>query len=224
MKKLLLALAALALPSSALAQQAMAWSVYAYDVTAASYTYCALQGQNGDPFAEPYLGTAKIKTTGSSTTVEENVVGTNPFANLAVGDMILVRRGTVTDRVSITAKASAASITVSSAVNWSAGYDFRWLDLTCGTGTTDGWFGVGAFYNVDVTVEWVTKNATSLDFQTECAIGPGLPVILETKSATAVGQWGPTITAGVYDRCRVGMKLTADTGAQVVNAHVAVKK
>jgi len=183
-----------------------------------------MAGQNGDPFGEPLLGTAQIKTTGSSTTVEENVVGTNPFASLAVGDMILVRRGTVTDRVSITAKASAASITVSSAVDWSAGLDFRWLDLTCGTAVTDGWIGVGAFYNVAVTVEWVTKAATSLDFQTECAMGPGLPAIVETRSATAVGQWALVITAGVYDRCRVGMKLTADTGAQVVNAYIAVKK
>lgn len=234
MKKLVLALLGLlAAAAPVAAQQSMAWVVYANDVSAAAYTYCVMTGQNGDPFGEPRIGPSRIKTVGSSTTVTEVTAGSLPFAALAVGDMIEVRRGAVTDRVSITAKASGASITVSSAVSWAggtvesggaAGVDFRWRDLACGTAVTDGWVGTGTFHTIGVTIEWVTKNATSLDFQTECAIGPGLPIILETKSATAVGQWGPTITAGVYDRCRVGLKLSTDTGAQVVNAHIEVKR
>jgi hypothetical protein len=225
MRKLVLALLGLLVAAApAAAQQSLAWSLYANDVSAVSYTYCVMAGQRGDPFGEPLLGTAKVKTVGSSTTVTEVTAGTNPFTSLAVGDMILVRRGEVTDRVAITAKASAASITVSTAVDWSAELDFRWMDLTCGTAVTNGWVGVGTFQTVCATVEWVTKNATSLDYQVECAMGPGLPIILETKSATAVGQWGPCITSGVYDRCRIGTKLTADTGAQVVNAHIEVKR
>jgi hypothetical protein len=228
MKKLvsiaLALLALLAATAPASAQQVMAWSLYNYDVSAAAYTYCVMKGQNGDPFGEPLIGPAQVTTVGSSTTVTEKVASTNPFTNLAVGDMLIVRRGEVTDRVSITAKASAASITVSSAVNWSAGLDFRWLDLNCGTAVTDGWVGVGTFSTVGFTVEWVTKNATSLEFQTECAIGPGQPGILETRSVTAIGNYGPTLTAGVYDRCRLGIKLSTDTGVQSVNAHIEVKK
>lgn len=227
MRKLVLALLGLlaaAAPVAAQQSQSMAWLIYAKDVSDAAYSYCVMEGQRNDPFGEPLVGPAQVKTTGASTTVEENVAGTNPFANLAVGDMILVRRGEVTDRVSITAKASAASITVSATVNWTGGYDFSWMDMVCGTGVTNGWVRTGAFQTIAATIEVVTLNATSIDFQTECAIGAGLPVILETKSANAVGQWGPVISDGVYDRCRVGLKLTADGGAQVVNAHFEVKR
>lgn len=226
MRKLVLALLGLlvAAAPAAAQQQSMAWVVYANDWSAVSYTYCVMEGQRGDPFGEPLMGTSKVKTVGSNTTVTEVTAGSLPFTNLAVGDMLLVRRGEVTDRVSIVAKASGASITVSSAVDWSAELDFRWMDLKCGTAVTDGWVGTGAFHTVALTLEWVTKNATSLGYQTECAIGAGLPIILETGTATAVGQWGPAITAGVYDRCRLGIKINTDTGAQVVNAHIEVKR
>jgi hypothetical protein len=228
MRKLVLALlglVAMAVPVAA--QQSMAWSLYAYDVSAGSYTYCIMKGNNGDPYGQSMTGPAQIKTTGSSTTVTENVASTNPFTNLNIGDMIEVVRDPVTgvtDRVSITAKASNASVTVSATVNWSNGYNFRWRQLACGTAVTDGWAGTGTFNTACATIEYVTKNATSLDYQVECAIGAGLPIIVKTESATAVGQWGPCITAGVYDRCRIGMKLTGDVGVQVVNAHIEVKK
>lgn len=234
MRKLVLALLGLLVVAApAAAQQSMAWSLYAYDVSAASYTYCVLAGQNGDPFGEPLLGPSRIKTDGSNTTVTEVVTDSLPFAALAVGDVIQVRRGGVTDRVSITAKASGASITVSSAVNWagggveaggSAGVDFRWLDLSCGTADTNGWIGVGTFQTVQTELDWVTKNAASLDMQTECAFGPGLANILETRNLTAAGTYSLIVTAGVYDRCRIGLKLNADGGAQVVNAHIRTKR
>jgi hypothetical protein len=207
-------------------KQSQAFVTWADDLTATSYTYCAMTGQYGNPFGESRLGTAAIKTTGSSTSVTEVTAGTNPFTNLAVGDMLIVRRSatsaSITDRVSIVTRTDAANVVVSSAVNWS-GQQFRWLKKSCGTAVTDGWFGVGVFNTVESQLEWVTKAATSLEMQTECAIGAGLPVPVWTTSATAAGQWSHVITAGVYDRCRVGLKLTTDTGVQVVNAHISVK-
>jgi len=220
---LTLALALVAGAGWAQTKQSVAYVTWADNLAATSYTYCAMRGQSGNPFGEPYLGTAAIKPDAAATAFTGVTAGTNPFASLAVGDMLIVRRSpTATDRVAIVAKADAANVTVSSTVNWS-GHQFRWMDKTCGTAVTDGWFGVGVFGTIGVQLEWVTKAATSLEMQTECAIGSGLPVIVKEQSATASGQWATVVTAGVYDRCRVGLKLTTDTGDQVVNAHIATK-
>lgn len=232
MKKLLAVLVALLMSSahaSAQQVQKFAWSTYAYDWTAVAYTYCSMLGQNGDPFAAAFNGTSRVKTVGSNTTVTEFTAGALPFANLAVGDMLMVRRiagaTVVTDRVSITAKASGASITVSSAVDWSAtgGLEFSWLDLTCGTAAADGWFYVRGFDGVDATVEWNTKNATSLDMQLECKVADGSAYTVSTRNLTATGVYQIPLLTGVYDRCRLGMKLNTDTGAQSINSYVAVK-
>lgn len=226
-KKLLLAVLAALLPLVSSAQgpsQAQGFVLWAWDLTETSYTYCVMGGQGGHPFATPLVNYAAIKTTGSSTSVTEAVAGTNPFTYLAVGDMLLVRRDpNYFDRVVIVTRTDAANVVVSSAVDWSAGYPFSWLDRTCGTAATNGWFPVGTFTTITAQTEWVTKNATSLEMQTECAMGEGSPVISETYSFTAAGNHAHTITAGVYDRCRVGLKLTTDAGVQLVNAHLSVK-
>lgn len=210
--------------SSAQGSQAQGFVTWADDVSAVAYTYCAMLGASGSPFGNPLVGPARIKTTGLSADVTEVTAGTNPFALLAVGDMLLVRRSpNYVDRVVITVKANDANVTVSTPVNWSAGYSFSWLDKACGTTVTDGWFQVGVFTTVETQVEWITKNATSLEMQTECAMGAGLPTVVLTDSLTAVVNWSQVVTAGVYDRCRLGIKITGDTGAQVVNAHLSVK-
>lgn len=231
MRKTILALALLAallLPMGSSAQaptQAQGFVMWAWDLTDTSYTYCALAGYQGNPFGPPLAGSAAIKTTGSSTNITEVTAGTNPFTYLAVGDMLLVRKVPQTefDRVVIVTRTDAANVVVNTAVDWSAGYQFYWLDRTCGTAVTNGWFSVGTFTTIEAQTEWSTKNATSLEMQTECAMGVGGPVIAETYSFSAVGNHAHVITAGVYDRCRVGLKLTGDTGVQVVNSHLSVK-
>ena len=199
---------------------------WAEDTSAASLTYCTMQGINGDGFGKPVLISTRIKTSGSSTSVTEETASTFPFTNVSVGDMIIVKRGDVvgtTDKVAVIARADASNITVSSAVNWSTGYSFSWLKKVCGTTTADGWFAITGFNNIQSTVEWVTKAGTSIDYSLECSIGPGLPIVVNAASATAVGQWSTVVTAGIYDRCRLGLKISGDSGTNLVNAYIALK-
>jgi len=234
MKKLLAALLLAFVPALALAQPAPAvfplvsfgYVTWAEDTSATSLTYCSMQGINGDAFGKPILISIPIKTTGSSTSVTEVTASSFPFTNVSVGDMIIVKRADTigtTDKVAVTARADASNITVSSAVNWSNGYSFSWLKKVCGTTAADGWIQLTGFNNIQSTVEWVTKAGTSIDYSLECSIGPGLPIVVNASSATAVGQWSTVVTAGIYDRCRLGLKISGDSGTNLVNAYLAIK-
>lgn len=138
-----------------------------YDVASTSLTYCTLSGQGGSPWGEPYAVSTPIETSGSSTTVTAVTALSAPFANLVAGDTIVVRRDAATpyDLRWLTAKADSDGVTVSSAVNWSAGYPFQWMDLACGTAATDGWIAVptGSGKIVQMTVVYSAGDLGGLD-------------------------------------------------------------
>ena len=146
-----------------------------YDVESTTLTYCAMLGSRGDPWGEPLKVSVPIDTVGSSTSVSAVTAATNPFANVAVGDALFVRLGAaggnVTDMVWVTVRTDADNITVSSAVDWSAGFVFEYLDLTCGTSSTDGWINVTKFKTVQLTIQYEIGDLGGLDVTWECKEG-----------------------------------------------------
>lgn len=203
--------------------QKVTFGVYAKDVADASYTYCLGRGLGGDPFGSPIPGRGTIKTTGSTTTIDEAVVGSNPFAEVAVGDILVITVGPTTYRRSVQTRASAAQITVDTAINLPNPTAWGFYDVTCGTGAGDGWVPVSLFTEISFGVDWRTDNATSLDHSYECKLADSTPAAIEQESQTATGSTFAVVSSGIWDQCRIGLKLTGDTGAQVVDAMIAFK-
>lgn len=236
MKKTILALALWLLASSALAQSVTGNFAHLYDVDSATLTYCVMTGQNGDPFATARRGSSNIKTAGASTTVTEFTTGALPFADLAVGDTIIVPRDNsaipVTQTVMITAKASGASITVNTAITLTGtlGHPFTWLQQTCGTTSTSGWATVSSFSSVSMTVQYEQGDLDGLRVRWECKPGGvgAQPVIVYPGEGSDCGVGGTLstdrcnfATAGVtarltvlvegnpFAQCRVGLAFAA---------------
>jgi hypothetical protein len=94
-------------------------------------------------------------------------------------------------------------------------------DPTCGTTSADGWVRTVAGTPIVIQVNWITKAATSLEYQIECKISNDTdtsPSILSTISMTAIGIQTSTIWPQGYLACRVGLKLTTDAGVNSVSA------
>lgn len=221
-------------------EQVAARMAIKYDLDSDSYTYCRLEGQ-GDRVDGPGLvGPAAILTSGSSTTVSEATASTNPFTNVAVGDVIIVD-GNV---VAVTARASAASITVDTAINLTAGKTFQYFKHACGTAATDGWVTVGPTDSVILGFELNQEDTTSgVDVRWECkaAVPSAQPVQVypdnsagaATKTYTAAGIDARTwvnIDVAV-SACRIGFKVTStddgtDTGAarESINAYALIRR
>lgn len=221
---------------------------YNFDVDSATPTYVRLRGLNGDPYGPPAVGPGTIKTVGSSTTVTENVASSNPFVDIGVGDVITVSRSTTAvDIVVVTAKASDASITVDPAVDWSAGYSWRWWDTQSGTTDNDGWIGVTGGSSVGMTVQYEQGDLDALKVRFECKgdyIG-AKPVVLYPGESSDCGPGGTlnagfcefatpgvtarfsiTDTAPVYSSCRIALAFkttdTSDAGANLERVVAAV--
>ena len=98
--------------------------------------------------------------------------------------------------------------------------------LTCGTAITNGWISIPPNRPVTTAVEWITKNATSLDYQVECRPwngGLGQAVLTDTLSAVGAEYLVILSNANGLDQCRVGLKLTTDTGDNSVTAYFATR-
>lgn len=170
---------------------------YDWDVDSDTVTYPKLVGQNGRSCPPAAIaGPSKIETSGSSATVTESVSGALPFTELLVGDVLAVRRpsGAVDLRV-IDAKASGASITVHSAVDWSTEFAWSWYSFAEGTAVTDGWVDTSGLQELAVEVLYEQGDlATGLNFQVECKSstlgGEGLIVYpIETTDGCGLGAY-----------------------------------
>lgn len=258
MRKTILAwaLALLALHAPVSAQSVTGNLTNQYDVDSATLTYCVLTGQTDDPFATARVGTAAIKTVGTSTTVTEYTASTNPFANLSVGDTLIVTKDAsaipVSQTVTIIAKASGASITVSGAgltLTSTGGHQFTWLKQACGTTTSSGWATVSGFGLVSMTVQYDQGDLDGLRVRWECRPGGvgAQPVIVYPGETSDCGLGGTLstdrcnfATAGVtsrltvlvegnpFSQCRVGLAFaatdTSDAGAAIEQVTVAITK
>lgn len=221
-------------PASAQDTGSVANFAHLYDLDSTNPIYCVMTGQGGSPFGRGVAGTINATTSGSSTTVT-SVSGT-PFASLAIGDTIIgeLADGS-TDTVVVVAKASGASITVSSAVDWEvggAGVSWVWFDQTCGTAATNGWIGVRGASKLRFSVKYLQGDLDSLDVRWECrddTIG-ALPTQIYPSSTTdecgdvaggayASGycQYSTAAATAIFDlvddvptfaECRVALKVT----------------
>jgi hypothetical protein len=184
-------------------------------------------------------GLGRVATSGSSTTV----TGTSTnFLSLVAGDEIFVTRPTsgnqtTTDRrVVQTTPTTATALTLTAVADWTAGFSWRYRKVTCGTGAENGWLAVGNTSTRDVSWAWTTINATSSTIQIECrntddSAGPAIIVwpTAANSASTDPCLSGVALDAndgtncnlrigGRYSQCRIGVKITTDTGVQDFSA------
>jgi len=194
-----------------------------------SYVYCKYTGASSLPGGSAFVQTKKIKNAGSGTDAVANTAGQLPFADLSVGDWLEVRQPagtnltTVLPRYVVT-KTDGDNITVNLAWDLSTptgGFPFTWRKLSCGTGAENGWLDVGQLELVRFSVAVDQLNAISADILVQCRDRDAVstPVSMVAKSYTAVGGDGILVSAMLYDQCRLGMKVTGDSGAQKITAN-----
>jgi hypothetical protein len=211
-----------AIPAQAQSTQATFFS--AYDVSATSPIYCVQTGQNGNATdAPPIRGFAAIITSGSSTTVTSATASTSAFRDVVVGDVLFIRQDpamTTTVRY-VTARASADSITINSAVNITAATMFSFRHQTCGTAATSGQVNAawGATANKAVELCVSTINATSISFFVEGKLHADSPSWepLVSPTYTTTGCENIPINEPL-SLIRVGVQVNTDGGAQSVTA------
>jgi hypothetical protein len=201
-------------------------------------------GEGGSAWGNSNGGRGQIETSGSSTTVTGVNASDDVFIDIEVGDIILVRdvQGNTTERV-VVAKASNDSITVNTAVDWSAQVNWRWWNVECGTGADDGWIDVrrtsaNAHAGWGIVIQYNTGDLTGgLAARIECR-APGLgmePVVVYPSTGSSCGVGGvlagnecqfasPGIDSrlsvvndfNVYSSCRVALSaVTSDTDGTV---------
>lgn len=223
MKKLLALL--VLLPSLAPAQeQRTAKLYYNYDVSSTSYIYCKYTGSGGSPFGAELKGYGLIKTTGSTTTLDELDAASDSFTGMAVGDLLIIRNSTTgaTSLRRIVTFTSVSQVVVDAAINLgTAGVAFNWLKQSCGTAATDGWVDAALFYRLTFERVLTTLNATSIQTQVECQLNGVGSYIIDTNSVTATGTYAYSLGSGVWDSCRMGVKVTTDTGLQSLTGSMA---
>jgi hypothetical protein len=217
----------------------------ARDLTEVAYTYCATFGDTSTvakaQWKKPDPRT-KIVTSGSSTTVAGLAGVLSPFTDVAAGDELRIvippnvvanTLGETVQYRSVTARASADSITVNAAIDLgTAGVSFEYRTLTCGTAATSGRIGVAGFQDANFQFEWTTKNATSLDWKVECQVAgsnTGWIVVVPTSGTsinlTAVDAYSARVfNVNSYDYCRLGTQINTDTGVNTVNATVRLTR
>lgn len=202
----------------------------ANDLDATSYTYCIATGNSG-PLGTPFDGRVNVKTTGSSTTITAVTVGSGPFDKVTVGDILFLRsQNTTPDIRYVTAKTSADTVTVNSAINIEnsgAGRPFGWYDVTCGTSASDGWMPVSQFSLVKVLFRIDQMNATSIDAIIEGrddTLNPQ-PTLLYPDPADAAStneckkgnftdvNGCAVVVTGIWDAIRIGFKINTDDGS-----------
>lgn len=235
------ALIGLAVPASA--QKSISVPLFSnYNLASTSYISCATTGDADDVWGAWRQVSRKITTSGSSTTVTSYVSGSSAFANVSVGDELLITIGSTgllasgsavtttpgaETRRYVTAKASADSITVNAAVDLSAGYNFYYRKLVCSTAATSGWFGVQGMKSVGWHFQVSTINATSIDMKVECRVQGSVDVIVTAwdENYTGAGSHSASISGDLhYDACRMMMKVNTDTGDQAVTGYVTGDK
>jgi hypothetical protein len=234
-------LLALLLPATARAQDKTAHLAIGFDVASTTINYTQMNGERGDPWSAPEYVAIPIDTVGSSTTVSAVTASSNPFADLAVGDVLYVRKdNSVTDSVWITAKATDDQVTVDTAVDWSAGYNFEWLDLTTGTDSAAGWISVSGFKRVQMTVLYTAGDLGGLDVVWECREASPFAVAVQVYPgpsddcgygtlntnvctySTVGDSKSVELTENLYSHCRVGLAYrTSDAGVREA-VHVIV--
>ena len=205
---------------------------YNYPLDATAITYCRVAGKGGSSFGSGIAGNGRIQTSGSSATTVETTTDSNPFADLAVGDILSVRGldGAVQNRVIIT-YTSDSSVAVNTAWDLSSpsgGYAFQWYRPICGTAATSGWVTVAGSDVTTITFQLDQVNVTGgIDMRIECrsgGLGTAAVQVFPTCTTGSCATVQNYTTAGLasrttvvitapFNECRMGVLInTADDG------------
>lgn len=246
MRKLMLALAALALAVPALAQNpatAVADFAVRYNVNAINKIYCTV---GEDPFGQATRVATKVETSGSSTTITAVTALSGPFAAVAVGDVLYFDLAGATVRRAVVTNADDDTVTVGEAIDLSAGagYKFSYKTPVCGTSTADGWISVEGFSVALMTVSYLFGDLDSLDVSFECRdttpdgnivqVYPGASSEcgFGTLSTDVCSLTGPgtipdaglavQVETNAFEACRVALKYGSSGTISRVNASLAL--
>lgn len=234
----------LAAPAAARAQgTATANFAIRYDLDSTTLIYPRVLGQSS-PFTGSIDGRVAIKTAGSNTTVDADTASTNPFTNVFTDDVLVVDRGLSAqpDIRTVVARASADSVTIDTAVDWTGGRQFRWYDTQAGSAEGDGWINVSGWLNRQITfyLEQISGVTGGINTRLECRSAgvnakpviawPGAAATAAACGAgTLVGGFCNFTVAGVtsgtaillnpeerWAQCRFGLKIGTSDAAETV--------
>lgn len=213
-KAVLASLALLVIPGTSFAQNLSVDSVYltaVRDLDATSLEYCRTVGLNGSAIDRPIPIRPKLAAAASSTTV----TGTGAFANVAVGDLLLINNGGAVLYRAVLARASADSITVDVLLSTAAltNLTASYRKIQCGTADTSGAFPVAGVQRFSVQLILAALTGTSVDYQLECRLqGPGAAWSIVSGPTNKTAVFNVFLDSEVpYDECRVGSKINTDT-------------
>jgi hypothetical protein len=169
------------------------------------------------------------KTSGSSTTVSENTTGDATFDAVGVGDLLY--NPATGDTVRVTAKASSAQITVSSAVTWAANSNIQVQKFQIGQAETDGWVSIGGASRVTLHLEVATLGSASVQFALEVRAGgqitsriltPAALTAATVSSTTGVNSQASILITDGGEAFRLGTLVVTDS-TDVVSASLVVE-
>jgi hypothetical protein len=234
MKKLLLAVLVALLGLPAAAQTIPLFTDYDLDATTYVYPVLCTPGPAVQTAATcPGQGkgeSKKLTTAGVSTTTVTSVATNGAFTSLLAGDEIevslpaLASLGTGRARRLLTARASADSVTVDTAIQIeSTGAPFVWWKFYKDATAEDGWFSVGDAKEFTLFLGISQADVTGgIDYKAECRESyldrKGPVALLAGPTNVTTFPLAATRILNVYNEryaeCRVGIKIgTSDDGA-----------
>lgn len=248
---LALLLALNAYPARAVTRSISVTLVAGYDLAATNFTYSFFRGpdaSNVDPLGDGATPVARVKNGATGTDVTAFTASTNPFQGLVAGDLLIfpnaptvVNTGASAintygmpkrqERVITTATDDNNAIVDRAIIldQASNGYTFSWKKFVTGEEAEDGWFKVADFAGVEFHIVVTDLHADSVDYSIECRHlqANNAPTQVDTGSISSevLGSNSHTFYLGIpFDQCRVGLKVTNDTGLQSVWAEVTGEK
>ncbi len=197
---------------------------HTYDLDAAAYTYCATTGINGNNTGrnrQPPQGANRVSAAASTTLTCDGSLSC--FNNVAVGDVLFINQiaGVVSGAApvsglpiirSVTARASANSITMSGSAITLTAAPFEYRKLSCGTADTSGVIGVAGARSITFQVGLAQENSASTDYKIQCRLygHAWSDVAGPTNDTSTFNDIFSTEVA--YDECRVGAQVNTDDG------------
>lgn len=195
-----------------------------------SYLACGIRkddslGTKGvDPFSS-YEERRRITTSGASSATVTSVNSDAPFTAAAVGDILLLNiSGSLFER-KITAKASANSITIDTAVTIpAAGIGYRWKQCFVSSDPTDNlWFNTDGYDGVSFIIDQDAEASTGDTVTSvECkATVSHIQIDTDTLDGAATAVSALDVRLAAYEACRIGLQFgtgdDADAAAEDIN-------
>lgn len=215
-----------------------------YNLAATSYTYSFFRGPdtaNGNPLGEGVNPAARVTSGATSTDVTAFTASSKPFQGLVAGDLLIFPSAPTVINTGASAvnttgyKARQERVIVTATDDNNAivdrdilldqdtkGYDFTWKKFKTGTETTDGWFKCSEWIGTEFLIQVTTLNATSIDYSIEGRWPNAVNNAPQQVDSGSIASSALGSNFHLYymrlsfDECRVGLKVTGDSGTQAV--------